>query len=74
MGVGDAMTHASVIGSEFRGRIVAETKVGNRPAIASAIRGSVWITAVTQVFVDPTDPHPEGYLLSDTWPGDDRQH
>jgi proline racemase len=24
--------------------------------------------------VDPTDPFPEGYLLSDTWPGDDVQH
>jgi proline racemase len=26
------------------------------------------------VLVDPTDPFPEGYLLSDTWPGDDVQH
>jgi proline racemase len=25
------------------------------------------------VFVDPDDPFPEGYLLSDTWPGDDVQ-
>ena len=25
------------------------------------------------VFVDPDDPFPEGYLLSDTWPGDDTQ-
>jgi proline racemase len=23
--------------------------------------------------LDPTDPFPEGYLLSDTWPGDDVQ-
>jgi proline racemase len=23
--------------------------------------------------VDPTDPFPDGYLLSDTWPGDDVQ-
>jgi proline racemase len=28
---------------------------------------------VTHVLVDPTDPFPEGYLLSDTWPGDDVQ-
>jgi proline racemase len=38
-----------------------------------AIRGSAWITGITQVFVDPDDPFPEGYLLSDTWPGDDTQ-
>jgi trans-L-3-hydroxyproline dehydratase len=71
--VGDAMTHASVIGSTFDGRIVSETTVGGRPAIVPAIRGSAWITGVTQVVVDPTDPFPEGYLLADTWPGKDVQ-
>jgi len=70
---GDAMTHASVIGSTFDGRIVSETTVGGRPAIVPAIRGSAWITGTSQVFVDPADPFPEGYLLSDTWPGDDLQ-
>jgi proline racemase len=73
MRAGDAMTHASVIGSTFEGRIVSETTVGGRPAIVPAIRGSAWITGVTQVLVDPTDPFPEGYLLSDTWPGPDVQ-
>jgi proline racemase len=73
MRVGDSMTHASPIGSTFAGRIEAETTVGGRPAIVPAIRGSAWITGITQVFVDPDDPFPEGYLLSDTWPGDDVQ-
>jgi len=73
MAPGDAMTHASVIGSTFDGRIVEETTVGGRPAIVPAIRGSAWITGVTQVLVDPTDPFPEGYLLTDTWPGPDVQ-
>jgi proline racemase len=67
MGVGDAMTHASAIGSTFDGRIVGETTVGERPAIVPAIRGSAWITGVTQLLVDPADPFPEGYVLSDTW-------
>jgi proline racemase len=73
MDVGDSMTHASVIGSTFDGRIVRETEVGGRRAVVPAIRGSAWITGVTRVLVDPTDPWPEGYLLSDTWPGDDVQ-
>jgi proline racemase len=73
MHVGDAMTHASVIGSTFDGRIIAETTVGGRAAIVPAIRGSAWITGITQVLVDPADPFPEGYLLSDTWPGPDTQ-
>jgi trans-L-3-hydroxyproline dehydratase len=67
MQVGDAMTHASAIGSTFEGRIVEETQVGDRPAIVPSIRGSAWITGITQVLIDPSDPFPEGYLLSDTW-------
>jgi proline racemase len=73
MGTGDGMTHASVIGSTFDGRIVSETTVGGRPAIVPAIGGSAWITGITQLFVDASDPFPEGYLLTDTWPGGDTQ-
>src|SRR5438477_870037 len=73
MGVGDAMTHASAIGSTFDRRSVAETSVGGLPATGPGIRGSAWITGITQVIVDPTDPFPEGYLLPDTWPGPDLQ-
>ena len=73
MHVGDAMTHASVIGTTFDGRIVADAMVDGRSAIVPAIRGSAWITGITEVFVDPDDPFPEGYLLSDTWPGPDTQ-
>jgi trans-L-3-hydroxyproline dehydratase len=67
MQVGDAMSHASAIGSTFDGRIVSETQVGARPAILPAIRGSAWITGIAQIFLDDTDPYPEGYLLADTW-------
>lgn len=66
---GDRMTHASVLGTTFDGRIVAETSVGGRPAIVPAIRGSAWITGISQIFLDPSDPFPEGYVLPDTWPG-----
>jgi proline racemase len=67
LAVGEGMSHASAIGSTFDGRIVRETTVGGRPAIVPAIAGSAWITGITQLFVDPDDPYPEGYLLSDTW-------
>ncbi len=70
---GDVMTAASVLSSTFDGRIVAATTIGGRPAIVPAIRGSAWITGITQVFVDPDDPFLEGYLLPDTWPGSDVQ-
>ncbi len=67
MSVGDSMTAASALGTTFDGRIVAAATVGERPGIVPAIRGSAWITGVNQVFVDPSDPFPEGYLMSDTW-------
>ena len=73
MRVGDSMAHRSVIGSEFGGRILAETTVGAKVAILPAISGQAWITGVTELLLDPTDPFPEGYVLSDTWPGPDRQ-
>jgi proline racemase len=69
MRVGDAMTHASPIGSAFDGRIVAEADGG----IVPAIRGSGFVTGRFELYVDERDPFPEGYLLSDTWPGDDVQ-
>jgi proline racemase len=67
MRVGDGMTHASALGTTFDGRIGAEARVGDRAAIVPVIRGSAWITGISQIVVDPTDPFPEGYLLSDTW-------
>jgi trans-L-3-hydroxyproline dehydratase len=67
MRVGDAMSHASAIGSTFDGRIVREAQVGRRAGIVPAIRGSAWITGISQYFVDDTDPYPEGYVLADTW-------
>ncbi|MGZ4335265.1 MAG: proline racemase family protein [Gaiellaceae bacterium] len=70
MRVGDAMTHASPIGSTFAGRIVAEAERG----IVPAIRGSGFVTGRWELYVDERDPFPEGYLLNDTWPGDDVQH
>ncbi|HZQ81385.1 MAG TPA: proline racemase family protein [Gaiellaceae bacterium] len=69
MKAGDTMTHASPIGSTFDGFIVAETDDG----IVPAIRGSGFITGRTELYVDERDPFPQGYLLSDTWPGDDVQ-
>jgi proline racemase len=73
MRAGDSMTQASPIGSTFDGRIVAETVVADTPAIVPAIRGSAFVTGRTELYVDERDPFPEGYLLTDTWPGDDVQ-
>lgn len=67
MKTGDRLTAKSVIGSTFAGRILGETKVGDRPAILPEISGRAWITGTHQHMLDPADPWPEGYKLSDTW-------
>lgn len=68
MGVGDHLTGVSIIGSEFHGKILGLTTVGDVPAIRPQISGRGWVTGTHQHMLDPSDPWPEGYRLSDTWP------
>jgi proline racemase len=67
MKVGEAMTHESIIGSRFHGRILSETKIGDRKAIIPAIEGRAWITGFYNYLLDPDDPYPQGYVVSDSW-------
>lgn len=67
MAEGDKLTAVSVIGSTFEGRILGQTTVGGQPAIRPEISGRAWITGIHQHMLDPSDPWPEGYRLSDTW-------
>lgn len=64
----DQFTGVSIIGSEFQGCIIGMTKVGSRAAIRPQISGRAWITGIHQHMLDPSDPWPSGYRLSDTWP------
>ena len=65
---GDCMTGRSIIDSRFDCSIVAETTVGGRAAIIPSIQGRAWITGTHQLMLDPDDPWPGGYRISDTWP------
>ncbi|CUJ99335.1 Proline racemase [Ruegeria denitrificans] len=67
MAVGQTFEAISIIGSRFTGRIVEETRVGDRPAITPEISGRGWMTGIHQHMLDPDDPWPGGYRLSDTW-------
>ncbi len=68
MGPQDSFTGVSIIGSEFEGRILGETQVGATRAIRPQISGRAWVTGTHQYMLDPDDPWPSGYRLSDTWP------
>ncbi len=68
MKVGDTLTARSIIGSKFHGKLSGTAVVGDKPAIVPEISGRAWITGTHQHMLDPDDPWPEGYRLSDTWP------
>ncbi len=69
LAVGDRFVGRSIIGSRFDCRIEAAATVGEHPAIIPSIAGRAWITGTAQHMLDPDDPWPRGYRLSDTWPG-----
>ncbi|MCV2867716.1 proline racemase family protein [Defluviimonas sp. WL0002] len=64
---GQTLTSRSIIGSQFTGRIAGLADVADRPAIVPEISGRAWITGTHQHMLDPSDPWPKGYRLSDTW-------
>lgn len=68
MKTGDRLIGRSIIDSRFDCSIVEETRVGDKAAIIPSIRGRAWITGTHQIMLDPDDPWPDGYRLSDTWP------
>lgn len=70
MQVGDRYIGRSIIESRFIGEIADRTTVGNHAAIIPTITGRAWITGQSTLMLDPSDPWPDGYKISDTWPLD----
>ncbi len=66
--VGDHFVGRSIIGSRFDCQIRDVTRIAGRQAIIPSIRGRAWITGTQQLMLDPEDPWPFGYRLTDTWP------
>jgi len=61
--VGDEFVHESIIGSLFRGRVEAEARVGDLPAIVPSIAGQAWITGHNTIFLDDRDPFVKGFSV-----------
>ena len=66
--VGERYVAYSIIGSRFDCHISSMTEIAGREAIVPGIRGRAWITGTQQLMLDPADPWPLGYRLTDTWP------
>jgi proline racemase len=66
---GEHFIHRSILDTHFDGVIESVTTVGGVPAVVPSIAGQAWITDFSKVGVDPSDPFPTGFTLSDTWLG-----
>lgn len=66
--VGDTFIARSIIDSQIYCRLESETTVGDKAAIHPSVSGRAWITGTSQLTLDPDDPWPAGYRISDTWP------
>ena len=66
---GDVVISRSTIGGEFVTEFVEETTVGPYKATRNRVSGQAWIYGISQIGLDPSDPFPSGFTLSDTWGG-----
>lgn len=63
LGLDAPFVNESFIGTEFTGRLVGETTVGDRPAVIPTITGRAWVTGLGQYMLDENDPFPEGFVF-----------
>ncbi|PZF78482.1 proline racemase [Aestuariivirga litoralis] len=64
---GDARLSRSIIGGTFRAEAIGEAAVGNIRAVLPRITGEAWVYGREELRIDPDDPFPRGFALSDTW-------
>ncbi len=60
---GAELHHRSIVGSEFTGRVVADTEVAGAPAVVPEVSGRAFRTGEAAFTLDPDDPLSEGFLL-----------
>lgn len=64
LNVGDEFIHESIIGSLFKGRVEAATKVGDRDAIIPSVGGWARQTGFNTIFIDDRDPYAHGFVVT----------
>ena len=68
LSVRESVIARSIIGSCFKGKILETLTDYGISMIRPEISGRAWITGTYQHYLDPSDPWPRGYRISDTWP------
>jgi proline racemase len=60
---GEELRHLSIVGSEFRARVVGDADVSGVPAVVTEVEGSAYRTGEHVFTLDEEDPLGEGFLL-----------
>jgi proline racemase len=60
---GEELLHRSIIGTEFRARVVGDALVDGIPAVVTEVEGSAHYTGRHEFALDPADPLGDGFLL-----------
>ena len=60
---GETLINESIIGSIFKGKVIAETSVGNLDAVIPEVSGKAHITGFNQWLIDPDDEVGKGFFL-----------
>jgi proline racemase len=66
--LGVEFTNESIIGTQFKGKLVKETSIGDFIGVDPIITGNAYITGIQQFVVDPRDPLKHGFVLGLTPP------
>jgi len=61
--LGEELLHRSIVGSEFRARIVGETEVAGIPAVVTEVEGTAHLTGSHEFVFEPQDELGLGFLL-----------
>jgi len=68
IGVGETFIGRSIIDSSFECRIEETGAIGDTETVVPSLSGRAWLTGMHQHMLDPDDPWPGGYKITDTWP------
>jgi len=59
--------HQSILGIVYTGRLVEETRIGDKPAVVPTITGRSWLFGLNTIVLDHDDPFTEGFTIGDIW-------
>jgi proline racemase/trans-L-3-hydroxyproline dehydratase len=64
LSIGKEFISESILGTQFKGKLLKETRIGKIPGVISQITGSAYIVGFQQFVVDPNDPLKHGFRMN----------